>query len=435
MGDVTMGFCCDCLGGTEENHCNCYCDNCAPKEDLGPNAPCCWAVQIAGEWKYLSQEAAGTGTGSYENICRWSTPYCDCDHDEVGLGTGTVVEGEIYFEIHESHMLLSICGEEFSEGLGEAPDCCSPITVGAYTLYPTYLACCSQGPECVQLTIAGVTNLCGCAACENINSTFSLGYAGGAGYTGTLCKTGNLYDKCESVGLTRGWNVASVSFQQGSYGCSGGNITASIKCFEGGVYSGTVSWTGTVEAGATSAVLAYASGGTEDKCDFSVSTATVAFGPNCYPCGDTANCDAPPACNCKDGASPSYWEVTIPDGYTSGGPGVEQTFLVPVSDPACPMGYITGNLVRTAPNCNSGPSRIAVIDTWQGIILYYGVYSMRFQLTSAAFTTFVQGYCEGDQSGNYDCVTLYGAELEVPYAFGSNPCGWDGSALRIRTIP
>jgi hypothetical protein len=412
----------------------------------GTNAPCCWAVQIGGEWRYLSQEDGGSGDG----VCRWSTVDCDCASGE----------GEIALEIYESHMVLTICGEEFSEGLAEAPNCCAAIVIGDYTIYPVSSLCCSFSPECIQVTISGVENTCSCSACATINGTYSLTRRGPSYYEGDLCNAAHEYDRCSAINLSRGYNYIKLGIPQGSYGCASGSVTVQISSYEivqeELEYAGETYWTGTFNAESETFDLSYSSGGSV-KCDFSASTAMVTVGPNCPPCGESVGCTENDIfeCFCKDNAWPSYWEITIPGDGFIGGVGwtgsESRTFLVPAG---CQSGclYTGTHLCADSPTVirvAQGPGfgyPLQILLQWSTLTYNYCT-TLYNRVRIEFLADWPDGnspsdYCVGDSDGSFDCF-LYGLTLNCAYAsyYRSgitcpSPAYWDNTKfITVKAIP
>lgn len=316
--------------------CDCYCAECA-ETSTGKNAPCCWMVEIGGEYYYLTRDSEEEG---YSGGCVWSDTDCDI--------------GDIVLTIESNAATLTFNEQTWSDDFSpNKPQCCGGLTLynetgGSITLLGLSATTCDlRKYECVQLTVAGVEKSCGCWSCIELNDTFSLTWTGNR-YEGPLCNSGNPYWKCqESTGLdTYGWDYAVALVSETG---NGGTATVYLYAMWNGSPAKTAKFTGSIAPGDDSGqyVLSLDSTNATD-CDFSGATITLTMGPECAPCGDSQTCEErlEQVCLCHEMVYPEYYEVVIPGNGILGdwGDNLPGTYLIPagqcggslnVSDGSC----------------------------------------------------------------------------------------------------
>ncbi len=304
------------------------------------------------------------------------------------------------------------------------------------------------GCACLKAVVAGIVRTaevnCECVECELINDTWYVSLTGDCEWEGFLCTESTPYEKCR-------WETTTASITQD------GNYYLNFKIWDGAYY---VHWRKDLGAGVPDCTtfeneeLAYfdSSLRTGEECDYSASTATVSFfddtpceaGHSCTDRSEINDCDA--VCF---GASPSAFEVTIPNGWvfvdeegcgcTSAVNGwASGTFLVedgPFLLPGSKCGWVYADYDGGNAFCISSPPPGPLLQI--GVAIGAGSLLVEFGVARSG-TPYMQVECVVnllDYCGNLDCF-LAGEEIEVPFFrdFGGACSDWDGSSVTIRAI-
>ena len=401
-------------GGSDCYHCWCYCDQCAEVYD-GKNAACCWLVYIGSKIVKLGRDTEADGHAG----CVWSGSYCDNGLVEVSLTLSTILA------------TLQIGNDTYTQEFENYPACCENLSIGAYTLIASAEEdCAAIDYECVQATISGVDNACGCSYCKELNGTFSLTWTGG-NFDGTICKQAAPYYKCEPA-----WSNLSVATARTGLG-----TTATVRLYTTGIGGYDVTW-----SGSNLAALPFVSGG-GTFCDFSNSFVSLAFGPQCAPCGESTSC-IEEDCSfypCKDGSKPNYYQVTIPKESwpTICGVTEDQVFLLPVQWWEFEEGSCQLSAIWTDDDANGCcvPYEIEIVPEsnfdwvfWITVTFrtgsdpYYTYHIITYQVRDTV-ELILSDFCEADTALSMDCW-LYGQTVHASFYrtnYGACTTNWNGS--------